>query len=485
MNIIARDREQQELRSVIDSDEPAFLVIYGRRRVGKTYLIKNYFKDKGLFFHVTGIQNGSLEMQLRTFCIEFSDSFRKGKDVSIPQDWVSAFEMLRKEMEGLSKNLKKIIFLDELPWLATPRSMLLQALEHVWNRYLSNIPNLVLIVCGSAASWMIKNVLNNKGGLYGRVTKQIKLAPFTLSQTEQYLKSKHISLERKQILELYMCLGGVAKYLTYIERGKSSAQIISSLCFSYNAPLISEFHNLYRSLFDHHEDHEKIVRALAKTRSGLSYKELVEQTHFSTGGTLSKRIEELVQAGFVAEIPLFGKGKKNLKYLLIDEFSLFYLTWNSGVSAIDLQSRESDYWIKKRNTQPWKIWTGHAYEAICLKHIDRIKFGLGLSAVQTMTSKWRYSSPKGSKEQGTEVDIVIDRADQCINLCEVKFYDGKVSIDKKYASTLREKKACFDTTTGTRKSTFTTLITTYGATHNQHFLRSVDQELSMDVLFDT
>lgn len=483
MQIIGRKQEQEDLQAILDTTDPAFLVMYGRRRIGKTYLIKNFFCDKGLFFHVTGIQDASMDIQLQTFCDEFADRFRKGKAIPKSKDWHSAFQMLRKEIEVLPEDLKKIIFLDELPWLASPRSMLIQALEHVWNRYLSGMPNVILIVCGSAASWMIDHVLNSKGGLYGRVTKQMRLLPFTLKETEQFLREKQIFLDRKQILEIYMCIGGVAKYLTYIERGKSAAQIIGKMCFSYNAPMISEFHKLFRSLFQYYEEHEKIVKALSKTRSGLSYQEIVAKTGLTTGGSLSKRIEELIQAGFIAEIQLFGKGEKFSKYLLIDEFSLFHLTWNTNISAFDLQSRQPDYWIKKRNSQTWRIWTGHAYEAICFKHIDRIKSALGLSAVQTKTSKWRYIPSKGSKEKGAEIDIVIERADQCINLCEVKFYEDKFTIDKKYAESLKIKKSCFDEITGTRKSTFTTLITTYGTLHNEHYLNSVDQELTMDAFF--
>jgi hypothetical protein len=278
-----------------------------------------------------------------------------------------------------------------------------------------------------------------------------------------------------------MCLGGVAKYLSYLERGKSVPQLIGDLCFSYNAPLIAEFHKLYRSLFRNSEEHIEIVQALAQSRSGLSYQELAKRTGLPAGGTFSKRLEELIQSGFIMAVPSFGQSIGH--YLLIDEYSLFYLAWNAGISSLDLQHRGSDYWVKQRNTQSWKSWTGHAFECLCLKHIEGIKQKIGIAAVQTSTSKWKYLPPRKAKEPGVEIDLVIDRTDHCINLCEMKFYDEEFIMTKDYADRLRKKKACFERITNTRKSTFITLITTYGAKHNEHYLSVVDQEINMDALF--
>lgn len=480
--IIGRKKEQENLKKVLESSEPAFLAVYGRRRIGKTYLIKNYLKDKGLFFHLTGIQDAAKATQLDNFSIEFSDVFNKGKEIKTPKNWFAAFQMLRKEIEKVPANTKKIIFFDEIPWLSTPRSTFLQALQHLWNRYLSEISNVILIVCGSAASWMIDHVINDKGGLHGRVTKEIRLLPFTLAETEEFLREKNIHFDRKQILELYMCLGGVAKYLSYLERGKSVPQLIGELCFSYNAPLIAEFHKLYRSLFHSYEEHVKIVQALAKSRSGLSYKELAKKIGRSTGGTLTKRLEELIQSGFIAEVSTFEENT-NYQYVLVDEYSLFYLTWNVGVSSLELQNRGPDYWLKERNNQSWISWTGHAFECLCLKHIEGIKKGLGIIAVQTKASKWKFTPSKDFKESGVEIDLVIDRADHCINLCEMKFYEEEWSMVKNDVEKLRRKKSTFERITGTRKSTFTTLITAHGIKHNDNYLSIVDQELSMDALF--
>jgi uncharacterized protein len=481
--IIGRAKEQERLQKLLEANQSTFLAVYGRRRIGKTYLIKNFFKGKGLFFHLAGIQGSSLEVQLQNFVEEFSDLFSKGKKIKMPKTWFSAFQMLRKELVRVSKKTKIILFFDELPWLATPRSNFLQALEHLWNRYLSDMPNLILIVCGSAASWMLDHVIFHRGGLHGRVTHEMRLLPFTLRETEEFLHHKGIYLDRRQTIELYMCLGGVASYLSYLEKGKSVGQLIGELCFSYNGPLIAEFHKLYRSLFHNYEEHEKIVTALAETRSGLSYQALAQKLKKRVGGTFSKRLEELKQSGFIIEVPLFGEEGKQSHFLLVDEYSHFYLKWHAGVSALDLQSKGVDYWLKKQNTQTWKTWSGHAFEMLCLKHVDGIKAALGIGAVQTQTSKWGYSPSRGSHEVGAQIDLVVDRADHCINLCEIKYYQDECIIDKEYAQKLQRKKACFARMTKTQKALFTTLVTTQGVKRNHHFLASVDQEVGLNALF--
>lgn len=479
--ILGREKEKAILKKILQSNQASFLAIYGRRRIGKTFLIRNYFARKGVFFHLTGIQDGNLEDQLRGFSVEFADQFKKGKKIDTPKDWFEAFQMLRREIELVPLEKKVILFLDELPWLATPRSKLIQSLDHVWNRYLSAMPNVILIVCGSAASWILENVINDKGGLHGRITHTIRLLPFTLVETEQFLQAKGIHLDRKQLIEMYMCVGGVAKYLLYFDRGVSIAQMVGELCFTYGAPLLSEFHKLYRSLFHDHTQHLKLVEALSKKRAGLSYQELSQKSKIPSGGTLTKKIQELVESGFVTEVSMFKKSQKLSRYILTDEYSLFYLSWISGASALDVQSRGAEYWLEQYNTQAWKCWAGHAYENLCCKHIDRIKNALGLRAVRTASSRWQQT-PEEDRE-GAEIDLVIDRADNCINICEIKFYNDTFTISKDYALKLRKKKAIFMESTSTKKSVFLTLITTYGVHCNQHYHSLIDQDLDMNALF--
>ena len=486
VDIIGREDEKKKLDSILQSPDPSFLVVYGRRRIGKTFLIREFFRPRGIFFHLTGVQGAKTSTQLRHFEAEFSDCFLKGRSVDKPKDWTEAMQQLRRELEHIDVKTPVILFFDELPWLCSARSGFLPALDHLWNRYLSSMPNVTLIVCGSAASWMIDNVLNSKGGLHGRTTHQMRLAPFTLKETENFLLSRDIRLDRKQIIELYLCFGGVPHYLAKLERGQSVAQLVGKLCFSYNAPLLSEFHKLYRSLFEHYENHVKIVEVLSTRRFGLSYEGIVKQTGLSSGGGLSKKLVELIESGFVAKLPIFDAPENEWRYVLVDEFSLFYLQWMRGVTLPDLGPSDGDYWQRLRNRAVWLGWAGHAFELTCWKHVLQIKAALGLSAVQTYSSKWIHSS-KGALDgaPGAEIDLVIDRADQCINLIEIKFYNERWVFKKSDGDALERKRACFERITGTKKATFSTVLSTYGIKENTQSLRAVDRQLDMMALFQS
>lgn len=479
--IIGRHEEQKILKKVLQDPQPQLLAVYGRRRIGKTFLISEFFKDKGVYFEITGIKDGSLQEQLFQFSYEFSRQFRGGEPIETPKSWAQAFHLLNEAIESLKQREKIILFFDEVPWLASRRSRFLNALEHFWNRYLSRTKNLVLIICGSSASWVIRNIINNKGGLHGRVTQKIRLLPFSLSETEEYLKAFHIDLDRKQIIDLYMALGGVPKYLAYASRGKSSAQIINETCFSLNGALHNEFHNLYRSLFENYTHYITVVKALAKKREGLTKEELLQETRFSSGGGSTKIIEDLVDAGFILYVPAFQKKKAKGFYRLIDEYSLFYLTWMAESSSFGLENIDPEFWIKKQGTAKWRAWSGYAFESVCFKHIQKIKHGLGIEGVSTIESGWHYVGGKGTL--GAQIDLVIERADNCINLCEIKYTDSLFTIDKSYEENLKAKKRIFKEQTATKKALFITMMTPYGTKKNSHYLSVVDNELTMDGLF--
>ncbi|MGB7129108.1 MAG: ATP-binding protein [Candidatus Rhabdochlamydia sp.] len=480
--IIGRKKELEILQEIYGSTEPQFLAVYGRRRIGKTFLISEFFKNKGIYFEITGMKEGSRAEQLFQFAYEFSRQFNQGKRITPPENWAQALNLLHEAVEKI-EDKKIILFFDEVPWIASPRSKFLNALEHFWNRYISRKKNVVLIICGSSASWIIRNIINNKGGLYGRVTRKMRLLPFSLLETEKYLKSRHIELERKQIIDIYMAMGGVPKYLSYIARGKSAAQIINDVCFSLNGGLYNEFDNLYKSLFENYEHHIAIVKALAKAVDGLTKNELLNKIKLTSGGTSSRIIEELIDAGFLIHVPSFNKKKAGGIYRLIDEYSLFYLTWIAENSKIGLESVDSEFWIKKQSTSKWNTWSGCAFESLCLKHIQKIKKALGISGISTIESGWRYLPKKAINEQGAQIDLVIDRADKCINLCEMKYSSSEFTIDKSYEEKLQNKKNVFREQTETAKTLFVTMVTTYGVKKNAHYLSVIDNQLTMDDLF--
>jgi AAA+ ATPase superfamily predicted ATPase len=479
--ILGRDREKALLNKLLHSKKAEFLAIYGRRRIGKTFLIHEFFQHQGIYLRITGTRKAKKSEQLKNFHRSLRALFPSKNENEKLTEWSDAFHLLGEEIKQLSPSVKFILFIDELPWLATPKSGLLQALDYFWNHHLSHLPNVILIICGSAAHWMIKKVINDKGGLHGRLTAQIRLEAFTLSETEHFLKEFGSHLKRKQLAELYMAIGGVAKYLTYVPMGKSPAQIINELCFSPSGPLFGEFPKLYASLFDSYEKHTRIVQALAKKRKGMVLDELLSETKLSSGGGSTEILHELEEAGFIMALPAFGKQSKERLYRLMDEYSLFYLCWIEEIKNSILRNFDKEYWNKMSNTATWYSWAGHAFENICLKHSNKIKNALGLAGITTFESHWQHLGTK--KEKGAEIDLVIDRADNCINLCEIKFSNEEFLISKSYANDLERKKKVFQKVTRTNKTIFLTLITPFGVKENSHSIGIVDQQLTLDDLF--
>lgn len=486
-NIIGRDTEKKLLERLIQSDCPEFLALYGRRRVGKTYLISEFFEDKGLFLEITGSPEVSKELHLARFSTELSHTFSLKKSIDTFTDWESAFVSLIESIDDYHTNHpgeKVILFFDEVPWLDRDKSGFLSALDYCWNRYLSKVKyNFVLtIICGSAASWMIKRIVNDKGGLHNRLTETIRLSPFSLSETKEYLASKNVNLENKQIVDIYMAFGGIPTYLSHINRGMSSSQIINELCFTKGRFLSEEFTRLYSSLFKNHHNHIKIIRALASSPKGLSREQLLINSNLSNGGESSVILQELKESGFISSYPAFKKKKRDSLYRLTDEYSLFYLKWIEP--AMLAESVDSNYWLRMSTHHSWLSWAGYAFENICLKHISQIKKSLGISGVLTTESQWEYRAEPGSGKKGAQIDLLIARADKTINLCEIKFCKEIFSISPEYAKKLKYKQTLFKEQTKSKDLLLTTMITTYGVKENHNYLGSVENQMSMDVLFD-
>lgn len=480
--MIARIAESTRLEKIYDSHKAELIAVYGRRRVGKTFIIRHLFKHRKYYFEFSGIHKANMKTQLHNFATTISETFYDGSYLPECPDWLAAVTALRKALEQWPDKERIVLFFDELPWLVTPRSGALEAIEHLWNRYLSDDPRIMMILCGSAAAWMIRKVIRNRGGLHGRLSEQIRLLPFNLKETEHYLQAQQIHFDRKQIIELYFAFGGIAKYLSYIQRGKSVAQTINDLCFGATGAMHAEFNSIFQALFQHAERHIQIVKTLAKYPLGLSQKTLLEKSKIPTGGTASNVLMELTESGFIIQIQNFGQSIKNIIYQLSDEYSLFYQTWMqkqqqfySGLPT------EENYWQSVMSTQAWQSWCGIAFERLCLKHILQIKAALGIAAVKTIQSVWRFQ--KDSANQGTQIDLIIDRADNCINLCEIKFYHQPYQMTQKEAELISQRREIFRETTKTKKSVFNTLITTYGAIENDAYLRVIDNQITMNELF--
>lgn len=475
-----REQEKRQLKELCESGKAELLAIYGRRRVGKTYLISEFFKNKGLYFEITGSKEAPKAEQIRNFHREFLDLF-PDEERKLPKNWGEALNLLKNAIVKVPENQTVILFFDELPWLAAPRSGFLRALDYAWNRHFSRMKNVKLIVCGSAAAWMIHHVIHDKGGLYGRLSAQIRLEPFTLIEVEKLLQARGVQLDRKQLITLYMAMGGIPKYLNLIKPGMSTAQMLNEFCFKSQGFLFQEFPKLFKSLFDGADRHLKVVQLLAEKRYGLRQSDIFEEIGLTSGGSASTTLEELEESGFIMNIPQYGKKTKERYWRLTDEYSFFYLTWIEQKRSGILRNADPDYWMKQQTSQKWLSWASYTFENVCLKHVLKIKQALGLSGVSTTETQWCFHG--NTENQGAQIDLVIDRADHCINLCEIKFSNDVYVMTKKDREDLERKKQVFQRETKTRKTLFTTLITPYGAEENPHYLGTIQKQLTMDDLF--
>lgn len=472
MLIVGRNNEIEILNEKLASNKPEFVAIYGRRRIGKTYLVRNVFDNK-FTFKLTGLANATLQEQLANYNMAMQEQYPLYGNRTA-NSWLEAFQHIKQIIER-SKQKKKIIFIDELPWLDTPHSKFIQALEHFWNSWASGRKDVLLIVSGSAASWMINKLINNKGGLHNRVTQKMKLEPFTLKECQELLKHKKITLTHYHLIELYMVLGGIPFYWDAIKKGLSASQNINKLCFETNGLLKVEFDNLFKSLFTKAERHEAIVAVLAKKGKGLTREEISKESKIPTGGTLTQLLDELEESGFIRRYMPFGKRAKSSLYQLSDFFSLFHIKWMKGKKTHD-----KNYWTKMIDNPKQRAWSGYAFEQVCLAHTEQIKKALGISGIETETSSWRSTLEK----DGAQIDLIIDRRDGVINLCEMKFSVDPFTIDKKYDAELRNKVGAFKRETQTKKSVFLTMLTTYGLKVNV-YSGNVQNDLKMDVLFES
>ena len=470
--IVGRQEERQMLADIYDTPGADLVAITGRRRVGKTYLVRNYFNTQ-LHFELNGILNASLQQQLQNFDIALEKFAGNKFFTKLPvTNWLAGFKLLTKYLESIRTNKKLVIFIDELPWLDTHKSGFMAAFDWFWNSWASR-KNILVIICGSASSWMTSKIINNRGGLHNRVTKRIHLRPFTLTETELYLKYLNINLSRYQVLELYMAMGGIPHYLKELKKGQSATQNINRICFAKNGLLVNEFDNLYNALFTNAKQHISIVEALATKGKGMARAEILAATKQADGGTFSKILMELEQSDFISSAQPFKKIKKDTIYRLTDEYSLFYLRF--------MKNKRNINWQQLAVLPTYKTWSGYAFENICMKHVSKLKDALGIAAVYTEFSGIFYKGD--AKGKGAQIDLIIDRQDNVINICEAKFYDKPFVITRAYAEELRNKLAVFEQKTGTRKALFLILITPYGVVPNQYSVGFVQQEVTLDNLF--
>ena len=472
--LIGRKNEQRELLSLLEKEESQFCAVYGRRRVGKTYLIRETFNYHFCFQH-TGVANGTLRQQLTSFRNSLTAA---GMKCAIPKTWIEAFELLKQLINNAPAG-KKVLFIDELPWMDTPKGNLIGALENFWNGWATarREKDIVLIVCGSATSWISKKLLKDKGGLRGRLTNRIKLVPFTLHECELFAKSSNLAFGRKDVLELYMILGGIPYYWSFLRKGLSVAQNVDQLFFTDTAQLRDEFDALYSILFKRPEKHLKVIQCLSDgSKSGMTREDILAACKLTDGGTFSAILEELEECGFIRRFASADTTETNALYQLIDNYTLFYYHCIKKNAFSD-----EHYWTNTITSISHNTWKGLAFERVCLQHIPQIKIALGISGVQTNACSWFARGT--AKRRGAQIDLLLQRADGFTDVCEMKHSVATFTIDRDCAKGLQNKLAAYQELSKDNRSLHLVMITTNGVAHNSYY-NMIQNEVTMDDLFE-
>ena len=477
---VGREWECEELSRAMNSSRSEFIVLYGRRRIGKTFLVRSFFEDR-FDFHYVGAHKMKTAIQLRNFRKEL---IRMNGDTSLPEftNWMEAFEHLENYLEQLEAGRRKVLFFDEMPWIDAKQSDFVTALEYFWNSWVSMRDDIVLVACGSATSWMADKLIDNPGGLHNRITRQLYLRPFTLHECQEYLESRNFDWDRLQIIQCYMILGGVPFYLSLLEPQFSLPQNIDRLFFRREGALRFEFDELYNALFSNADKYIAVVRSLVGRKDGMTRGEISSATHLS-GGALSKILKNLVRCDFISSYAQFGNLSKNVIYRLCDFYTLFYFKY-----LHEERNYDEEFWSHHFQSQQVTVWQGLTFELVCLAHLSQIKKALGISGIETKVSSWRYVPSKSSlknelPEKGAQIDLLIVRADKMINLCEIKFSGEAFTITKELEEHLRERLSIFRQVTGNRYGVLHTFITPLGVAKGVH-MSIVSSEVTADKLFE-
>ena len=478
--MIGRKKETEELNRIYNSNHAQLVAVYGRRRIGKTYLVDEAFKGKITFRHAglspieveKGASISPLKAQLKHF---YNSLLLHGmKKEECPDNWLDAFLMLEMFLENKNTSEKQIVFLDELPWMDTPRSGFIIAFEGFWNTWGCHRDNLIVIICGSATSWITDNLINNHGGLYNRLTFEMKLSPFTLGECEQYFSSEGIRLSRYDITQAYMITGGIPYYLSYFKKGKSLPQNIDELFFSRNAKLKNEFERLFFSIFNRPEMMISIIKFLSSRNSGYTRSDIAANIGCSSGGTFSQALNALIESDFIVKYVPFGYSKRMEHYKLVDPFCMFYIKFVENKSKLN-----ETFWQHNHVAQSVISWRGFAFESVCFNHISQIKQALEIGGVNAAYSAW---SKKEDDAEGIQIDLIIERKDNVVNMCEIKFYGNDFSVNKDYYKILLNRQELLSKELSPKVIIHNTLITTYGLKYNE-YSSIFDSVITLDDLF--
>ncbi len=466
--VIGRNEEKSILKRIVEDKCAKFLAVYGRRRVGKTYLIKTYLKSY-ISFEMSGTKEGDMHEQLINFARQYNTYFNQ--QIQPPTSWQDAFYILQKAIIKKRTTKKIVLFFDELPWLAGAKSKFLNALDYFWNNFAQYQKNIILVVCGSSASWIIEKIINNKGGLHNRITDILKLEPFNLADTESFLKYRNLNLDRFTILQLYMVLGGIPHYLNAIQKGESMAQAIDRICFAKNGVLRNEYNNLYNALFSNASLHTAVIRLLAKRKMGLTRKAIIQGSGITNGGSVTRLLNELEESGFITKYLPFGKLQRDALYRLTDYYTLFYFHYIENSKSLTKGS-----WQKQYQLPTWKSYSGFAFENVCLQHTPQLQKAIGISGIYTEQSSWA--------SRKAQIDLILDRSDNVITIAECKFHNTPFALSHHDVKSIQNKIAHFQADNTIDKTIFVVLITAKGIVQNKYATALISHSVNMKHLFE-
>ena len=466
--IIGRKQEIAQLKQCYDSGKPEMVIVYGRRRIGKTFLVRETFANQ-FDFYLTGLFKKSKAKQLENFANVLAEY--SGEEIKTPKTWYDAFRQLKHYLSGISRPGRNLVFLDEVPWMATRRSDFVSALENFWNGWGSGENDVMLVVCGSATAWIMDKLLGDKGGLFNRDTERIYLEQFTLKETESYLQSNGISLSRHEVVECYMIMGGVPYYLSKMRKGMSLSQNIDNIFFKKNPLLKNEFEHLYNALFSTSETYIKIVEELSKTTIGLTREEIAAKISISSGGNLSRMLDNMINSDLIRLDSYYGHVKKDAVYQLSDFFTIFHFKY------LKQHSTDENYWCNHQDSSTHSAWTGLAFEQVCFAHIRQIKAKLGITGVASEYYAWR-----NNVNGGAQIDLIIDRNDNIINLCEIKFWKKEFTLTQAISKNIENKIEIFGKVSKGRKTVHPVMITTYGLAKSK-YNDLIQNSITLDDLF--
>ena len=468
---VGRKKELSLLEESYLSSKSEIFTVYGRRRIGKSTLIEIFARQKPNFFSFEGIEGQNSSFQIKHFTEMLKKQLQDPLLSSIQfQSWDAVFTYVSERLMTKTRPNEKIIFfLDEIQWMAAGRSSFISLLKYYWDNYWKK-SNVLMILCGSIASFMVNKVVHSKA-LYGRIDHEILLKGLHPFEAKAFFADKHKSTE--EILKYYLILGTIPKYLEYINPSRSFQWNMNKLFFSSHGSMINEIKKIFYSQFKESTIYFDIVKLL---KSGpLALSEICTRLKIKSGGGLKRYLTNLENAEIIrSHVPFNRKANSRLKkYVLSDEYLNFYFKYLEPNLRI-IEESESEKLFETLTKNSFDVWLGFAFEKFCIKHNSWLADLMGFKDDVLIASPYFER-----KDQRFQIDLVYLRADKVITICEIKHHTKPLS--SKQIGEMQRKLQCLKIPNG--YSIETALISLYGPDKALNDSNYFDHYVSMDAIF--